>query len=95
MDVRRNSQGHELNAGCHPDRGIFHLIRTYLLPRHNEPNDFEGEETARQPAHGSFPLVTTKQRSDSALINPRPKEFRHVVVTRKRRDRQKEQNERE
>lgn len=50
MDVRRNSQGHELNAGCRTDRGIFRLIRTYLLPCHNEPNGFEGEEAARQPA---------------------------------------------
>lgn len=83
QDVRQKSQGHDLNAGCHSDRGIFCLTGTHLIPRRTEPRDSKGEEAARPPAHGSVPLVTTKQKSDSALTNPRPEESRRVVVTRK------------
>lgn len=35
----------------------------------------------KEPEYGLVPLVTINQRSDSALINPRPKEFCHVLST--------------
>lgn len=83
QDVRQKSQGHDLNAGHDSDCGIFCLTGTYLVPHRTEPLDSKGEEAARPPAHGSVPLVTTTQKSDSALTNPRPEESRHVLVTSK------------
>lgn len=84
------SQGHDLNTGHHSDRGTFRLTDTYLVPRNTEPRDSKGEEAARPLALGSVPWVTTKQRPDSALTNPRPEESCHVVVTRKGSDSKEE-----